>query len=108
MPEDGDVQRYLGIVAELDVEQGWGLTPQELQRYAERCAACYPRLADTSAAQFRTMLCYYHTEHRLVEALTDPSHPEHAARWSEWTAQALRLLTAKSAGSLPKDGAAVS
>src|SRR5690348_13078015 len=108
MPEDGDIQRYLGIVAELDIEQGWGLMPWEQQRYAERCAAYYLDIASTSAAQLRTMLCYYHTEHTLVEALTDASHPEHAARWSEWTQQALRLLTAKCAGSLPIDVAAAS
>jgi RNA polymerase sigma factor (sigma-70 family) len=51
------------------------------------------------------MLCYYHTEHQLVEALLDRSNPDHATHWTEWTQQALRWLKIKCAPFLGDDGA---
>lgn len=41
---------------------------------------------------------YYHTEHALVEALRDAHHPDHAARWAEWTRHTLHILKARAGG----------
>jgi hypothetical protein len=105
MPEDGDLQRCLRVVTDLDVEHGWGLMSRERQSYAEHCAMCCPDIASMSTPQLRTMLCYYHTDHQLVEALTDPSHAEHAARWSDFAeAQADGLWQIRVTVVPPPDG----
>src|SRR5437867_5369546 len=94
-----DAHRCHTLVAHLNGEQGWDLTPHEQRQYAQQVAAHHPNLAQTSDAQLCTMIRYYHTDHALVEGLRDPNHLEHAAQWAEWTQNALRILAAQSAGS---------
>lgn len=108
MRQAGDMQRCLCMIGELDVEQGWGLTLQTQKHYAQRFAARYGDMSGVGDAQLRVMLCNYHTEHPLVEALTDPVHPDHADRWSEWTKQALRQLACRYPGSSVADESTVS
>jgi RNA polymerase sigma factor (sigma-70 family) len=99
------LQRCLDIIAQLDAEHGWGLTPQARQGYAQRITALCAGASNVSDAELSRMLRYYHTEHQLVEALLDRANPDHATRWTEWTQQALRWLKIKCASFAGYDSA---
>jgi RNA polymerase sigma factor (sigma-70 family) len=108
MSHELDVQRCLHLLAQLSLELGWGLTLQTQQRYAEQIAdTCedVPRLSDSELCR---ILAYYHTDHQVVEALRDPTHPKHVAHWAAWTQQALRWLISRSAALPGIDEGAVS
>jgi len=107
MPHELDVQRCLHLLAQLNLELGWGLTPQAQQQYAERIAytdADVPRLSDSELCR---IFVYYHADHQLVDALLDATHPDHVAYWAQWTRQALRWLVSRSAASPVADEGAV-
>jgi len=91
-------QAALAIIAQLNLEEMWGLSAEMQQEYVQ-CVVGY--LADAVAlsdAQLRIRLRYYHTEHALVDALRDPAHPEHGEQWLAWTRQGLRILAAQLSG----------
>lgn len=101
-----DIERYLALVADLDSANDWQLAADVQLRYA-RQIAIYSAGAALSEPQLRAMLCNYHRDHALVEALRDVEHAEHSARWMEWTQQTARILALKSP-QLRSDGAEIS
>src|SRR5437867_2875681 len=79
------LQHLLDLLTQLDTEHRWNLTSQAQQHYAQRIAEITSDIPGLTDADLYRMLCYYHTEHQLVEALLDSAHPDHATRWTEWT-----------------------
>jgi RNA polymerase sigma factor (sigma-70 family) len=94
-------QDCLGLVARLDAERGWELSQREQQQYARQVAEVCAGQADRDETDLCVVIGYYHSEHRLVEALRDTEHPEHAFMWSEWIRHASRILASKVAGVQP-------
>ncbi|HEU4329260.1 MAG TPA: sigma-70 family RNA polymerase sigma factor [Roseiflexaceae bacterium] len=48
----------------------------------------------------------YHNDHHVVEALSDPQHPEYATTWRTWTSQVVPALVSSKLGpraTLPQD-----
>jgi len=98
------VQRCLQLAEELGQSQGWQLTAEQRSHYAERVAAL-TRGREVGEGTLATMLSYYHTEHALVEALTERESPDHAAAWKLLERQVRALLAGKLAGGAQGDGA---
>ncbi len=107
MQHEPKVQRCLHLLAQLNIELGWGLTLQAQQRYAEQIAKLCSDLSSPSDSELCRIVSYYHTEHQVVEALRDSTHPDHTTYWVEWTRQTLRWLIARSAVSLVIDEGAI-
>lgn len=99
MPAEGNFQRCLQLIEQLDREHGWGLAPQIQRRYVEQVITRCKPAADQDNAQLRLIFERYHKEHALIEALLDSTHPEHAEHWRRWSSQVLRIIAAKTKGS---------
>lgn len=105
MQKDANAQRYLELIAQLNVEQRWDLSPQEQGRYVERLAVLYVDGDHVDDAKLGVIARNYHADHALVEALVDSDDPEHAIRWEEWKRHALGIVRAKLGGGQHLDGA---
>jgi RNA polymerase sigma factor (sigma-70 family) len=99
MDREGLVLRGHTLVVRLNNASGWQLAPDELRRYATTVAALAGE-RDASDDQLRLMLGYYHSEHRLVEALRDPAHPDHRSSWAVLAAQVRRILVNRAGSAL--------
>lgn len=104
MQNQETVQRCLKLVEELSQSQGWPLTAEQRSHYAQRAAAL-TRGREAGDSALATTLSYYHTEHALVEALTDSESPDHAAAWQLLERQVRSLIAGKLARGAQRDGA---
>jgi RNA polymerase sigma factor (sigma-70 family) len=78
------------VINQVDNEQGWQLTVAEQTAYA---AALLPHVPDKpTTEQLQRLVVHYHFDHSLVEALRDLNNPMHERAWTEWVAQAIRIL----------------
>lgn len=99
------VQRCLYLVERVNRSHGWELSAEQRRRYAERvCTLVGER--EMGEPVFTAVLTYYHSEHPLVEALSDPEHPDHGEIWRQVERQIRSLLAAKLFGESQPDGVA--
>jgi RNA polymerase sigma factor (sigma-70 family) len=101
-------QHALVIIAQLNIEEMWGLSAETQWDYVQSVVGYLSDAVALSDALLRIMLRYYHTEHALVDALRDPGHPEHSEQWLEWTRQGVRILAAQLAGGYAAIGSLLS
>lgn len=101
MQEDGTLQQCLRLVARLNDENLWALSPEAVITYATRITAISSDADPLSDERLCLRISNYHRDHALVEALCDGNHPNHATVWMEWTQQTLRFLFIKVIGELP-------
>ncbi len=98
--------RCLYLAQHLNTEHGWHLETAVLSTYVARITACVGIDADISDDLLSIRIINYHNDHQLVEALSDPQHPENAAAWQTWTFQVVPALVSSKLGShatLPQD-----
>lgn len=83
-------QRSWAILVELNTQLGWGLGKDTLAGYAQSLNRCI--VDGDSDAQLQRVVYNYHTDHVLVEALSQHDHREHAAMWERWATLARPIV----------------
>jgi RNA polymerase sigma factor (sigma-70 family) len=73
-----DLNTCYAHVAVLDAEYQWHLSPAQSEEYASFLASAASAATDNPAV----LLSNYHADHRVVDALQDPGHPEHNEQWA--------------------------
>lgn len=98
--------RCLYLTQHLSTEYGWFLETSDLLAYVARITACIGIDTDISDDLLSARIINYHNDHQVVEALSDPQHPEYASTWHEWTSQVVPALVSNKLGpraTLPQD-----
>ncbi|GAB4199467.1 MAG: hypothetical protein OHK0022_19700 [Roseiflexaceae bacterium] len=98
--------RCFCLAQHLSTEHGWLLETSDLYTYVARITACVGIDTDISDDLLRIRIINYHNDHQVVEALSDPLHPEYATLWREWTSQVVPALVSSKLGpraTLPQD-----
>jgi RNA polymerase sigma factor (sigma-70 family) len=88
-------ERCFLVAATLNQSHQWGLSSDELRRYAEQLTAICLDIAPCSEERLRTVICNFHADHALVAALRDCEHPQHAEQWNTWSRQVVRLIASR-------------
>ncbi len=73
-------------ITALSVELGWGLSKEEVERFAPALRSLLP--VDVAYVTFRKVCIDYWT----VQALLDHGHPAHDDQWRYWMQRALEVL----------------
>jgi RNA polymerase sigma factor (sigma-70 family) len=73
-----DLNTCYAHVAVLDAEHQWHLSPAHHEEYANFLKTVAATVTETPAV----LLSNYHCDHRVVDALRHPEHPEHNEQWT--------------------------
>lgn len=85
------------MIAALDAEQDWRLSPEQQRAYLVALSDVGGLPAD--ANKLRRVVLNYHHDHTLVAQLRDSSNPYHHDAWNGWVSQAARILHTTQLGS---------
>lgn len=93
---DGVLKR----IRHLNAVEQWMLNASQIDEYTAAITRLYPELPD-NLELLDTWITNYHSEHRLIQALRDESHPDHARAWNDLMRQIANQLAPKD---VPADG----
>lgn len=78
------------MVGQLNQELDWGLTVEQQRNY---CCELETYLSEVCSRHLlRTIVCIYHQDHALVQALSDKHHDLHEESWQYWMGQVGAIL----------------
>jgi RNA polymerase sigma factor (sigma-70 family) len=89
------IERCLHVAEQLNQAQSWGLTADELLRYAKQLTIDLADISHLSEDRIRTVINNYHADHSCVQALRDREHPQHEDQWNRWSYHIVRTLAVR-------------
>ncbi|NJK81700.1 MAG: sigma-70 family RNA polymerase sigma factor [Chloroflexaceae bacterium] len=94
--EQDAYHRCVVLIAHLNNQEQWNLTPEEQVAY---CTALAPLVsAQATDTALRHQIIFYHTHHTEVAILRHPQHPQYDAAWKIVQAYLLQVLLRRVAG----------